>query len=306
VAVWRTHFYRRPAWTDIETDLRKGWYGGEHGRRRGDAKCKFSHVLLLSSSSVKTPAHAPRSDVPANPEGEIQSSTTSNRKRERDAGQGSSSVTRKGTTRLTRVPQVDIQLRTNRSRKMARLREFDYERVLDGALQLFWRSGYEATSLDGLLGEVGLSKSSFYGAFGSKHEMLLAALDRYIETVLAANIEDLRRGSARAAIVRSFEKIVGFQPSSKTCFLQLCAIELAGHDQLVRMRVRRGLELLEEAYREAIVRGQAAGEFVSSGDARALATFLMVNLYGLQVLGRANFGADARKKTLVIILNALS
>ncbi|MEN3379179.1 MAG: hypothetical protein V7604_4534 [Hyphomicrobiales bacterium] len=137
VAVWRTHFYRRPAWTDIETDLRKGWYGGEHGRRRGDAKCKFSHVLLLSSSSVKTPAHAPRSDVPANPEGEIQSSTTSNRKRERDAGQGSSSVTRKGTTRLTRVPQVDIQLRTNRSRKMARLREFDYEQVLDGALQLF-------------------------------------------------------------------------------------------------------------------------------------------------------------------------
>ncbi|MEN3381813.1 MAG: TetR/AcrR family transcriptional regulator, transcriptional repressor for nem operon, partial [Hyphomicrobiales bacterium] len=57
---------------------------------------------------------------------------------------------------------------------MARLREFDYEQVLDGALQLFWRSGYEATALDGLLGEVGLSKSSFYGAFGSKHEMLLA------------------------------------------------------------------------------------------------------------------------------------
>jgi hypothetical protein len=31
----------------------------------------------------------------------------------------------------------------------------------------------------------------------------------------------------------------------------------------------------------------------------------MANLYGLQVLGRANFGADARKKTLLIILNAL-
>src|SRR5229473_2383155 len=31
---------------------------------------------------------------------------------------------------------------------MARLREFDYEQVLDGALQLFWRGGYEATSLD--------------------------------------------------------------------------------------------------------------------------------------------------------------
>ncbi len=93
---------------------------------------------------------------------------------------------------------------------MARPREFDYEQVLDGALQLFWRGGYEATSLDGLLNEVGLSKSSFYGAFGSKHEMLLAALDRYIETVLQANIDDLRRGSPREAIIRSFEKILGF------------------------------------------------------------------------------------------------
>jgi TetR/AcrR family transcriptional repressor of nem operon len=188
---------------------------------------------------------------------------------------------------------------------MARLREFDYELVLDGALGLFWRDGYEATSLDGMLREVGLSKSSFYGAFGSKHEMLLAALDRYIETVVQANVEDLRRGSPRTAIVRSFEKILGFQPGSKTCFLQVCAIELAGHDQLVRMRVRRGLELLEEAYRDTIVRGQAAGEFAADGDARALATFLVANLYGLQILGRANLAADARKKTLNIILNVL-
>lgn len=189
---------------------------------------------------------------------------------------------------------------------MARLREFDYEQVLDGALQLFWRRGYEATSLDGLLGEVGLSKSSFYGAFGSKHEMLLASLDRYIETVLQANIDDLRRGPPRAAIIRSFEKILGFQPSSKTCFLQVCAIELAGHDQLVRMRVRRGLELFEEAYRDAIVRGQDVGEFAADADARLLSTFLVSNLYGLQVLGRANIAVNARKKTLATIMKALT
>src|SRR6266550_3721070 len=124
---------------------------------------------------------------------------------------------------------------------MARLREFDYEQVLDGALQLFWRGGYEATSLDGLLNEVGLSKSSFYGAFGSKHEMLLASLDRYIDTVLKANIDDLRRG-------------------------------------------------------------QEAGEFAADADARVLSTFLVANLYGLQLLARANIGVDARKMTLATIM----
>jgi len=209
--------------------------------------------------------------------------------------------------RLTSPARRDIKLRTKRSRnKMARLREFDYEQVLDGALQLFWRGGYEATSLDALLNEVGLSKSSFYGAFGSKREMLLASLDRYLETVLQANLDDLRRGPPREAIVRSFEKVLGLQPSSKTCFLQVCAIELSGHDQLVRMRVRRGLELFEEAYQNTIVRGQEAGEFAADADARVLSTFLVSNLYGLQVLGRANIGVDARRKTLATIMKALA
>ena len=189
---------------------------------------------------------------------------------------------------------------------MARLREFDYEKVLDRALGLFWRGGYEATSLDGLLDEVGLSKSSFYGAFGSKHEMLLACLDRYIETVVQANIDDLRRGAPRAAIIRSFEKILGFQPAAKTCFLQVCAIERGGQDQLVRMRVRRGLELLEQGYRDTIVRGQEAGQFAADADARVLSTFLVANLYGLQVLGRANIALDARRKTLATIMKALA
>jgi len=188
---------------------------------------------------------------------------------------------------------------------MARPREFDYEKVLDGGLQLFWHEGYEATSLDALLEKTGLSKSSFYGAFGSKHDMLLVSLDRYIETVLQANIEDLRRGPARQAITRGFEKILGFAPSSRVCFLHLCAAELAGHDQLVRMRVRRGLELLQDAYRDAIVRGRAAGEFASHTDADALATFFVSNLYGLQVLARANFASDARSKTLTFVLRAL-
>lgn len=189
---------------------------------------------------------------------------------------------------------------------MARPREFDYEQVLDGALQLFWRGGYEATSLDGLLDEVGLSKSSFYAAFGSKHEMFLASLDRYIGTILQANIDDLRRGPPRAAIVRSFEKILGFRPSSRICFLQVCAIERGARDQLVRMRVRRGLELLEGAYREAIVRGQEAGQFAADADAGVLSTFLVANLYGLQVLGRANIAREARTKTLATIVKALA
>ncbi|MGY4625080.1 TetR/AcrR family transcriptional regulator [Bradyrhizobium sp. USDA 4486] len=188
---------------------------------------------------------------------------------------------------------------------MARPREFDYDKALEGGLQQFWRAGYGATSLDDLLEKTGLSKSSLYGTFGSKHQMLLASLDRYIETVLQANVVDLQRGPARQAITRSFEKILGLAPSGKVCFLQVCASELAAHDQLVRSRVRCGLERLQQAYRDAVLRGQKDGEFDSDADADSLSTFLVANLYGLQTLGRAGLDTASRNKVLALVLRAL-
>jgi TetR/AcrR family transcriptional repressor of nem operon len=67
---------------------------------------------------------------------------------------------------------------------MARPKEFIEEEALDRGMHLLWDRGYEATSLDELLSAMGLSRSSFYGTFRSKHQFLLAALDRYIDTVV--------------------------------------------------------------------------------------------------------------------------
>jgi len=93
---------------------------------------------------------------------------------------------------------------------MSRPREFEPEEALDRGMKLLWARGYEATSLDHLLAAMKLSKSSFYETFGSKHDLLIASLKRYIETVLGQLARDLEIGSARnASGLRSF-----FQPTS--------------------------------------------------------------------------------------------
>ncbi|MCH7554884.1 MAG: TetR family transcriptional regulator, partial [Proteobacteria bacterium] len=70
----------------------------------------------------------------------------------------------------------------------ARPREFDTTQALDRAMRVFWAQGYDATSLCDLLCAMGLSKSSLYETFGSKHELYLAALDHYNRTVTATHV----------------------------------------------------------------------------------------------------------------------
>ena len=62
---------------------------------------------------------------------------------------------------------------------MGRPREFDIEKALDTAGELFWRKGYEGTSLSDLTGAIGITPPSFYFAFKSKEALFKQVVDRY-------------------------------------------------------------------------------------------------------------------------------
>lgn len=61
---------------------------------------------------------------------------------------------------------------------MARPKEFDPEVVLDGAVEVLWRQGFEATSIGDLVTELGSSRQSLYATFGSKKRLYELAFDR--------------------------------------------------------------------------------------------------------------------------------
>ena len=189
---------------------------------------------------------------------------------------------------------------------MSRPREFEPEEALDRGMKLLWARGYEATSLDHLLAAMKLSKSSFYETFGSKHDLLIASLKRYIEIVLGQLARDLEIGSARNAIVRSFERMVLRDGTAQNgCFVQNCAIELAQRDPEARQIVSEGLQRLEDGYYRAVLRGQERGEFDRDRDARVIARFLLTTLNGLQVLARAGFDRKELKRIVNLSLKLL-
>src|ERR1700758_4336880 len=64
---------------------------------------------------------------------------------------------------------------------MARPKEFDPERALAKAMNLFWRLGYANTSLEELMREMGIARQSLYDTFGDKRALYLKAMAFYRE-----------------------------------------------------------------------------------------------------------------------------
>src|SRR2546422_11461601 len=60
-----------------------------------------------------------------------------------------------------------------------RPREFDREAALEQAIDVFWRHGYEATSVSDLTAAMGINPPSLYAAFGDKEKLFLEAVEPY-------------------------------------------------------------------------------------------------------------------------------
>src|SRR3569833_2924507 len=66
---------------------------------------------------------------------------------------------------------------------IGRPREFDRDRALDEAMQLFWRKGFAATSMSELCDAMGYRASSLFAAVGDKEALYLEAVERYVELI---------------------------------------------------------------------------------------------------------------------------
>ncbi len=177
---------------------------------------------------------------------------------------------------------------------MARPREFNADEALEQAMQVFWSKGYEATTLSDLISAMGISKSSFYDTFGSKHELFLSAIDRYRSTMARRLIDvlegDMPGREALATVFRTYVESALNGNGRRGCFVGNCASEQAPHDEDAARRVGDCLARMGKAYERALRRAQREGNVPADKDVRALACFLNASAQGLQTLGKA--GAD--------------
>ncbi|MER7515708.1 TetR family transcriptional regulator C-terminal domain-containing protein [Streptomyces sp. NPDC126499] len=193
---------------------------------------------------------------------------------------------------------------------MARTKEFDPQAALQSALELFWARGYEATSMADLVEHLGIGRASIYATFGSKHELYMKALERYLETRDPGLMAELSAPGPALPALRSLVRRFAAQAATDGerqigCFVTNSAAELGPHDAEVRRRVELSWESVETLLHSALSRARAQGELPEERDPRALARMLLVLLQGLRVVGKASSDParvhDAAEQALALL-----
>ncbi|MBU2711873.1 TetR/AcrR family transcriptional regulator [Zooshikella harenae] len=172
---------------------------------------------------------------------------------------------------------------------MGRPIEFDRNEVLEQALQLFWNTGYSATSVANLVEATKLKPGSLYAAFKSKRGLFIATLDRYadrciseLQRCLAADQSPLN--TIRYYFSQLILKIVEDE-ESKGCFLINTMLEVAPHDNEIHQRVMDYFNDMEGRFADKIKQSQTCGEVAEHQPADELAKFLMTGSWGLRIMG---------------------
>jgi len=187
--------------------------------------------------------------------------------------------------------------------RLGRPREFDRDKALQKAMDLFWKQGYEGTTLAELQKAMGgITAPSFYAAFGSKEKLFREAVALYNQVEGAPMIKVLSDGVTARASIEGWLRLAAesfCRPNKpRGCLVVLSAVNcMPGNQDITHFmcdqRVNR-----EKFIRQRLRRGVAEGDLQKGTDINALASFYSTVVDGLAL--RANDGAS--RKTLIAIV----
>ena len=192
---------------------------------------------------------------------------------------------------------------------MARQKEFEKEEVLEKAMDTFWRFGFEGTSMQSLVKNMGINRSSLYETFGDKRSLFEAAITHYEKTRMQGMVDCLLEiGASKPAIAKLFDSLIDQSISDEDrrgCFLTNTAIELSPHDPSVAKKIATDMKIVEKAFYQVLANAQAKGEIPLEKDLNQIAQYLTSSFQGIRVMAKINQEPEFLKNIVKVTLSVL-
>lgn len=185
-------------------------------------------------------------------------------------------------------------MKRTKPRPRGRPRLLDRQKALQTALRLFWRHGYEGTSVADLTGAMGATPPSLYAAFGSKEQLYREAVDLYMVSHGAFAATALaQEPSARRAIERILREAIAVYsagPKPRGCMLTSGALTCAAEHEDVALDLARRRGAVIAALKMRFDRAVAQGELEATTNTAGLAAFYAAVVQGLSIQARDGVG----------------
>jgi len=188
---------------------------------------------------------------------------------------------------------------------MARPKEFDPGRALAKAMDLFWRLGYEDTSLEALMKEMGIARQSLYDTFGDKRSLYIKAMTHYRDQTnrqmqnMLNEIPSVRDGFAKLLNGMAHETR---KQHERGCLLLSANLQRDPKDAVIRDFLRDNQARVEAIFVQALARAQKQGELSLRADPTALARFFVVTIQGMRAMARLRSDKRALEQVAVVAL----
>jgi AcrR family transcriptional regulator len=190
---------------------------------------------------------------------------------------------------------------------VGRPRCFDIEEALDAAMQVFWKKGYEGTSLSDLTAAMDIERPSLYATFGNKEALFRKVLDRYAKTFAGFVPDALNEPTARAVIERMLMGAADAltDPHNQPgCLIVQCAVSGGDDSESIRQEINRRRLLAETQLRKRLERAKSEGDLPPDSNSADLARYAFTVTHGIAVQAKAGATRTQLRRVAQTALNA--
>lgn len=176
-------------------------------------------------------------------------------------------------------------------KKRGRPRAYEPDVALARAMDVFWRDGFAATSLDTISAATGMNRPSLYAAFGDKRDIYVKAYQRYRERARARMAEIFTSQLPLQALLRQIYAIaidmyVSGEDGPRGCFTVMTATSEAISDPEIRELAVSGLVEMDRAFARLFKAAQEKGELPAPVDPVMLGQLATATIHTLAVRAR--------------------
>ncbi|MCC9168877.1 TetR/AcrR family transcriptional regulator [Pontibacter harenae] len=191
---------------------------------------------------------------------------------------------------------------------MARNVEFDEQLAISKAMDVFWKKGYNGTTMRDLTEAMGINSSSLYNTIGDKHQLFVKSIKHYTESRMDAAKKQLQQITSPLKAIEKYinASVYTITNEPNSCLAIKTTFEVATGDAEVQKIIRADSEFTYQLLIGLVNKAIEKKEIKVSQDAEMLTDYIINHFTGWHESFIIHRDKTRIKKTAQFLIEQLS